>query len=52
MTIPFVLLFVAIVGLLLFAFAPNGKAQTVGDRLFFAGILASLLQGAHFITIR
>lgn len=51
MTLPFVPLVVAILGLLLYAFSPNAKATEVGRLLFFAGALASLLQGAHSITI-
>jgi uncharacterized membrane protein len=52
MTINIIPLIVCIVGLLLFAFAPQAKAQTVGDRMFFAGMLAWLMSsGAHGISI-
>jgi hypothetical protein len=52
MTVNFVPILVAIVGLLLYAFAPNTKAQRVGEILLFAGVLAALLPGgSHGITI-
>ena len=51
MTLSVLPIIVAVVGLLLYCFAPSGKAQTIGDRMFFAGLLAALLQGAHSITI-
>lgn len=36
----------ALVGVLLYAFAGNGKAQEIGRIMFFAGLLAALL-GTH-----
>jgi hypothetical protein len=50
MSISLVPVVVAIIGLALFVFGP-GKWSTVGDRLFFAGALAALMQGAHSCTI-
>lgn len=52
MTINIIPLIVCIVGLLLYVFAPQAKAQRVGEIMFFSGLLATLLSGgAHGITI-
>ncbi len=51
MTLSILPIIVAVIGLALFCLT-NGKASTVGDRMFFAGLIAALLAGgAHSISI-
>ncbi len=40
-------LFVALVGVLMYALCANGKLQEIGRMAFFAGLLAFLLVGAE-----
>lgn len=37
-------LLIALIGVLMFALSANPKLVQIGDRMFFAGILAALLQ--------
>ena len=52
MTISLLPIICAVVGILLYAGAPNAKAAEIGRLLFFAGALAALLTGAHSISIK
>lgn len=53
MTISIVPILVCIVGLLLFAFAPQAKAQRIGEHMFWVGLLTALLAGGgHAISIK
>jgi hypothetical protein len=44
-------LLIALVGVLMFALSANPKLVQIGDRMFFAGILAFLLMARWPITV-
>ena len=53
MTVSIIPIIVCILGLVMFALAPNVKAQEVGKWMFIAGLFVTLLAGGtHAISIK
>lgn len=38
---------IALIGLLMYALSTNAKVSRIGEIMFFAGLLASLITGIH-----